>query len=52
MQKSPPDTWVRCTNCGHKLLRIIDVGKTTIELKCHSCKAINEINLHNYKEAK
>ena len=35
--------WLRCGNCSHKLGAIIKYENgTTIEIKCHSCKAINE----------
>lgn len=44
MQK-PPDRWIRCKKCGHKLLKIVDEGGVHIETKCHSCKAINEIKI-------
>jgi phage FluMu protein Com len=37
--------WVVCENCGHKLGRAIgDKKPTGIEIKCHSCKAINLVN--------
>lgn len=43
---SKEDNWVRCANCGHKLFslksNLYKVKTTdTIEIKCHSCKAIN-----------
>lgn len=41
------ETWIRCQQCGHKLLRVIDAKGSLIEIKCHSCKAINEIVLTN-----
>lgn len=32
--------WAKCGECGHKLFKI--TGKVNgIEIKCHSCKAIN-----------
>ena len=46
------DGWILCAKCGHKLARVM-CGNTThnshatrhseaiIELKCHSCKALN-----------
>ena len=44
--KSPPnENWVRCKECGHKLMRVVDVKAAQIEIKCHSCKAINTIHL-------
>ena len=43
--KQRSDEWALCENCGHKLFRIVDVGNACIETKCHSCKAINIINL-------
>jgi len=39
------ETWLRCKNCGHKLLKITRKGDTQIEMKCHSCKAINTIKI-------
>ena len=37
--------WVVCANCGHKLGRAVgDKPPTGIEIKCHSCKAINLVN--------
>ena len=38
-------TWIRCQQCGHKLLRVMDAKGSLIEIKCHSYKAINEIVL-------
>ena len=46
------DGWILCAKCGHKLARVIgDKSSITphpasrsgaiIELKCHSCKALN-----------
>lgn len=35
------DNWVRCGNCGHKLMRVVKAGEPIVEIKCHSCKAIN-----------
>lgn len=37
--------WCRCGACSHKLFRITDNSKQMpdIEIKCHSCKAINII---------
>ena len=37
--------WVRCGRCGNKLFKV-DKGDTLItltgiEIKCHSCKAVN-----------
>lgn len=43
MQKSPNDNWVRCKNCGHKLMRVVSEGGIKVETKCHSCKTVNEI---------
>ena len=44
--KHRDDEWVRCGNCGHKLFRLTDpkykkTEKETMEIKCHSCKALN-----------
>ena len=36
--------WIRCKNCGHKLMQIIgnhDSDSPWLEIKCHSCKAVN-----------
>lgn len=35
--------WCRCGACSHKLFRITESNKKmpAIEIKCHSCKAIN-----------
>lgn len=45
------DEWQRCKKCGHKLFRKIkmrenpDKKMVLIEVKCHSCKEINLIEL-------
>lgn len=45
------DNWIRCSNCGHKLGKIINEGSgCLIEIKCHSCKAINLCNISKYTE--
>lgn len=37
--------WVVCGNCGHKLGRVVgEKSPTGLEIKCHSCKAINLVN--------
>lgn len=37
--------WIVCANCGHKLGRKVgEKSPTEIEIKCHSCKAINLVN--------
>lgn len=37
--------WARCGRCGHKLFKINkgnrQIARTGIEVKCHSCKAVN-----------
>jgi len=41
------DEWVRCKSCGHKLMKVVDICDTCggkLEIKCHSCKAINLID--------
>lgn len=46
------DGWILCAKCGHKLARVIDYkssiipnsslgSRAIIEIKCHSCKALN-----------
>lgn len=50
MEKLHNDKWIRCKECGHKLMKVIDTGQTVIEIKCHSCKAINKINLNEQEE--
>lgn len=47
MQKPPNDTWIRCKNCGHKLMRVVSKGGIKVETKCHSCKTVNEIIIQN-----
>lgn len=39
--------WVRCGNCGHKLMRMVYAGKGEViaETKCHSCKEQNIIHI-------
>ena len=48
LSKVDENKWIRCGHCGHKLGRIT-VGDTSdtglrigIEIKCHSCKTINQ----------
>lgn len=49
--KNRNDEWVRCTKCGHKLFRYIyrkdenQKKDNVIEIKCHSCKTLNEVAL-------
>lgn len=53
MTNSQGDVWVRCKNCGHKLFKVVDTkSNACIETKCHSCKAINEINLKGFNLTK
>lgn len=39
------DNWIRCGACGHKLGKLKSIGHssvpTLLEIKCHSCKALN-----------
>lgn len=42
------ENWVRCGKCGHKFMKVVNDGYCDIssippivEIKCHSCKAIN-----------
>ena len=50
------DGWVRCEECGHKLGRAMGdwSGKRSdpmMEIKCHSCKALNYIMYGGHKNA-
>ena len=36
-------SWACCWQCNHKLLRIVSSGQTELEIKCPSCKAMNEL---------
>ena len=38
------DGWVVCSNCGHKLGRVVGKKPTGIEIKCHSCKQLNVVS--------
>lgn len=39
------DGWCVCVKCGHKLGRVVgDKPPIGLEIKCHSCKAINLVN--------
>lgn len=52
------ESWVRCGRCGHKLFRLTHPNQINpaIEIKCHSCKALNYTDLYdmefNEKEEK
>ncbi len=38
------DRWIRCGRCGHKLGKVLkntNKNDCLVEIKCHSCKAIN-----------
>lgn len=39
--------WVLCGNCGAKLLKKKkeNAKANNVEIKCHNCKALNEVNL-------
>lgn len=44
--------WIRCGSCSHKLMKVLNwevSGDTSVslEIKCSSCKEINEINIIN-----
>lgn len=45
------DGWFRCAKCGHKLGRTAGAWDDSrrffpaIEIKCHSCKSINYLNV-------
>lgn len=44
--------WVRCLNCGHRLLMLRHMKPTdniAISVKCPSCKKIEEIAVENGK---
>lgn len=46
-EKPNINNWIRCSNCNHKLMRVIDTkdNNTVIEIKCSSCKAITKIKI-------
>lgn len=51
--KAGKDGWVRCSNCGHKLGKVLlatTEGNCIVEIKCHSCKALNIINFRKETE--
>ena len=52
MQTIIENNWIRCGKCGHKLGRLVDDTKILpkIEIKCHSCKALNELYYRNSKK--
>lgn len=39
-------SWLRCGKCSHKLGKLAkdSLANIRIEIKCHSCKAINVID--------
>jgi len=44
MARIDKDGWCRCSRCGHKLFRVNAIGiNMVIEIKCHSCRAIETI---------
>lgn len=51
------DGWFRCAKCGHKLGRTVGAWDDSrrffpaIEIKCHSCKSINYLNVGMRSEA-
>lgn len=54
--KITPDgvKWVTCGNCGHKIMKVVLCpqsplysGRVVFEVKCSSCKKINEIDVDN-----
>ncbi len=48
MTKTESDRWIRCSNCGHKLMKVIDAKSndtTKVEIKCSSCKAVTIISI-------
>lgn len=48
------NNWLRCANCGHKLGRVIGRSRYDpdfiLEIKCHSCKEINEWHCNTTKK--
>lgn len=49
------EKWVRCGQCGHKLGKALGVwseiqAMPALEVKCHSCKAINYIMIGGQKK--
>lgn len=44
---------IRCGKCGHILFKITGAGhcdpSPILEIKCHSCKAINEWHYEGYR---
>ena len=43
--------WCHCAACWHKMFFVTDWGVGTgghvrLEIKCHSCKTVNEITLY------
>ena len=42
--------WVYCPNCRHKLF-LVDLNNSFVrmEIKCHSCKAIDSVVVSNQK---
>ena len=41
--------WVFCPKCKHKLF-LADIASTSeVEIKCHSCKAIDVVYISNMK---
>lgn len=52
MEDKYKDVWVRCKGCGHKLFKASNIvfinsnikDTPMIEIKCHSCKTINNLN--------
>lgn len=42
--------WVRCESCKHKLFYLINInGNFNMEIKCHSCKALNALKIYKNK---
>lgn len=58
-KKATPDgsEWVTCGNCGHKMMKIILCprgplysGRVVFEVKCSSCKKINNVDIDSLEE--
>ena len=39
--------WVLCKKCKHKLFLIKNGNNFNLDIKCHSCKEINDVHIIN-----